>query len=509
MEERQSLVVLDFGGQYKELIARVVRELGVYSVILPAKSSIEKIREQNPLGLIFSGGPHSVYKDGAPSCDPKVFELGIPILGICYGMQYCAHFLGGKVEPGKVSEYGEISVSPDTSSPLFNGLCDSELMLMSHTDVVCRAPDGFKVTATTDNCPIAAMENTEKGVYCVQFHPEVNRSAHGRNVISNFLFKICGAKPDYTLEGYIENQIKEIRQKVGDKSVLLGLSGGVDSAVAAAMIAKAIPGKLLCVYVDHGFMRKNETEEIKQAFKDMPLKLVTIDARERFLQKLKGVTEPEQKRKIIGGEFVKVFADAAHEYGEGAFLAQGTIYPDVIESGADNSANIKSHHNVGGLPENLPFVGLVEPLRGLFKDEVRVIGRKLGLPDNIVSRQPFPGPGLAIRVIGELTNEKLDALREADYIFRTEMAAAGISASQYFAVMTDSKSVGVIGDFRNYGYVLCLRAVITEDFMTAQFARLPYDLLERVSSRIVNEVRTISRVCYDVTGKPPATVEWE
>lgn len=508
MDTSKCIIVMDFGGQYKELIARVVREMGVYSLILPSRTPAEKLREYDPAGIIFSGGPHSVYKEGAPSCDPGVFSLNVPVLGICYGMQYAAQRFGGKVQPGTVSEYGETKVEL-SASPLFKGLSSRETMLMSHTDIVSEPPAGFTVTASTENCPVAAMEDRERKIYCVQFHPEVNRSAHGKTLLFNFIFDICGAHKNYSLEGYIESQITSIREQVKDKNVLLGLSGGVDSAVAAALIAKALPGRLLCVYVDHGFMRKNETEQIKTAFSSLPLKLEVIDARAQFLQKIKGVTDPEQKRKIIGGEFVKTFAEAAKKYGEGAFLAQGTIYPDVIESGADNSANIKSHHNVGGLPKDMPFIGLVEPLRGLFKDEVRKLGKKLGLPEDIVSRQPFPGPGLAIRVIGEVTEEKLNALREADYIFREEIAAANVAASQYFAVLTDSRSVGVIGDFRNYGYVACLRAVITEDFMTAQFARLPYDLLERVSSRIVNEVRLISRVCYDITGKPPATVEWE
>lgn len=508
MDTSKCIIVMDFGGQYKELIARVVREMGVYSLILPSRTPAEKLREYDPAGIIFSGGPHSVYKEGAPSCDPGVFSLNVPVLGICYGMQYAAQRFGGKVQPGTVSEYGETKVEL-SASPLFKGLSSRETMLMSHTDIVSEPPAGFTVTASTENCPVAAMEDRERKIYCVQFHPEVNRSVHGKTLLFNFIFDICGAHKNYSLEGYIESQITSIREQVKDKNVLLGLSGGVDSAVAAALIAKALPGRLLCVYVDHGFMRKNETEQIKTAFSSLPLKLEAIDARAQFLQKIKGVTDPEQKRKIIGGEFVKTFAEAAKKYGKGAFLAQGTIYPDVIESGADNSANIKSHHNVGGLPKDMPFIGLVEPLRGLFKDEVRKLGKKLGLPEDIISRQPFPGPGLAIRVIGEVTEEKLNALREADYIFREEMAAANVAASQYFAVLTDSRSVGVIGDFRNYGYVACLRAVITEDFMTAQFARLPYELLERVSSRIVNEVRLISRVCYDITGKPPATVEWE
>ncbi len=370
-------------------------------------------------------------------------------------------------------------------------------------------PDGFKVIATTDNCPCAAFENADKTVFGVQFHPEVERSTHGEKVLENFVINVCGAKRDYSLDDYIDTQIKAIREQVGDKRVLLGLSGGVDSSVVAALISKAIPDQLLCVYVDHGFMRKYETEQIKDAFKDMPLTLEVVDAGEHFLSKLKGVVEPEQKRKIIGAEFVKTFADVATAHKGYDFLAQGTIYPDVIESGANNSANIKSHHNVGGLPKDMPFIGLVEPLRGLFKDEVRLIGKKLGLPDTLVNRQPFPGPGLAIRTIGEITKDKLEILRDADAILREEILASGIKTDQYFAVITDTKSVGVIGDYRNYGYVIALRAVTTSDFMTAEYTRIPYDLLTKISSRIVNEVKGVSRVVYDVTGKPPATIEWE
>ena len=506
--KNQTVLVMDFGGQYKELIARTVRRMHVYSVVEPASMSIEKIKEINPIGIIFTGGPNSVYLDNSPKCDNALFDLGIPVLGICYGMQYIAHSFGGKVEPGTVREYGPTNVHINHSA-LFDGLEKDEIMLMSHTDYVSRVPDGFKTTATTDDCPCVAIENTEKRIYGVQFHPEVERSIHGEKVLENFVLNVCKASCDYSLDDYIDTQVKLIREKVGDKKVLLGLSGGVDSSVVAALISKAIPDQLLCVYVDHGFMRKDETEQIKEAFAPLPLKLEIVDARQNFLSKIAGVTDPERKRKIIGEEFVKTFAEVANAQKGYDFLAQGTIYPDVIESGANNSANIKSHHNVGGLPKDLPFTGLVEPLRGLFKDEVRVIGKKLGLPDYLVNRQPFPGPGLAIRTIGEITEEKLDMLRDADAIMREEIAKAGVKADQYFAVITDTKSVGVIGDYRNYGYVIVLRAVTTSDFMTAEYTRIPYDVLGKISSRIVNEVKGISRVCYDITGKPPATIEWE
>ena len=506
--KNQTILVMDFGGQYKELIARTVRRMHVYSIVEPASTPIEKIKEIDPIGIIFTGGPNSVYLDDSPKCDNALFDLGIPVLGICYGMQYIAHSFGGKVEAGKVREYGPTNVHIGTSA-IFNGLDKDEIMLMSHTDYVSRVPDGFVTTATTDDCPCVAIENSARRIYGVQFHPEVERSIHGEKVLENFVINVCKATRDYSLDDYIDTQIKLIREKVGDKKVLLGLSGGVDSSVVAALISKAIPDQLLCVYVDHGFMRKDETKQIKEAFAPLPLKLQVVDASQNFLSKIAGVTDPERKRKIIGEEFVKTFAEVANSQKGYDFLAQGTIYPDVIESGANNSANIKSHHNVGGLPKDLPFTGLVEPLRGLFKDEVRAIGKKLGLPDYLVNRQPFPGPGLAIRTIGEINEEKLDMLRDADAIMREEIAKAGVKADQYFAVITDTKSVGVIGDYRNYGYVIVLRAVTTSDFMTAEYTRVPYDVLGKISSRIVNEVKGVSRVCYDITGKPPATIEWE
>ena len=509
MKKQQTVLVLDFGGQYKELICRRVREMHVYSVIEPASVSIEKIKEINPIGIIFTGGPNSVYNDASPKCDDGVFSLGVPILGICYGMQYMAYKLGGEVVSCDVSEYGNTETLIDQSADLYKGLDKTQITLMSHTDFVKKVPNGFKVTAKTGDCPTASMEDVKRKFYAVQFHPEVQRTKKGKTMLKNFVFGVCKAKGNYSMDDYIEEQVKEIRAKVGDKKVLLGLSGGVDSSVAAALISKAVPDKLICLYVDHGFMRKNESDQVENAFKDMPLHFVRVDAKDRFLEKLKGVTEPEKKRKIIGAEFISVFNDESKKLGGYDFLAQGTIYPDVVESGANSSANIKSHHNVGGLPKDLPFIGIIEPLRNLFKDEVRILGKKLGLPSELVNRQPFPGPGLAIRIIGEITEEKLEILREADAIFREELEKSKCKASQYFAVLTNVRSVGVMGDFRTYDYAVALRAVITGDFMTAEYAPLPHSLLSKISSRIANEVNGVSRVCYDITGKPPSTIEWE
>ena len=503
------IIILDFGGQYKELIARRVRECGVYSEILPHTVSAEELRAEAPAGLIFTGGPDSVNRDGAPSCDPEILRLGVPILGICYGMQLLCRMTGGTVSPAPKSEYGKLRSDVDVSSPLFYGLEPRQAVLMSHTDRVTVLPDGFRATARTANCPVAAFERVDDGLYGVQFHPEVEISEHGTDILKNFLFRICNVTAGYSVDDYLRRKIEEVRALVGNRRVLLGLSGGVDSSVCAALLSQAIPGQLICIYIDHGFMRKGETDEIRSAFAGRDLNLVCVDASERFISKLSGVTDPERKRKLIGAEFARAFEDEAARCGRPEFLAQGTIYPDVVESGKNKSAVIKSHHNVGGLPEDLGFSGVVEPLSGLFKDEVRKLGRILGLPEKLVSRQPFPGPGLAIRIIGEVTREKLDLLREADAILREELDKLSTRPDQYFAVLTDSRSVGVMGDFRTYEYVLALRAVRTNDFMTCEYARIPHKTLSRISSRITNEVRGINRVVYDITAKPPATIEWE
>ena len=507
-----TVLILDFGAQYSRLIARRVREQNVFCEVLPHSASAETIRSKKPIGIILSGGPNSVYAPGAPSVDPALFTLGIPVFGICYGCQLIAHMLGGKVEPdGGAREYGKAETTFDRKDKLFGKLPETSVTWMSHGDYISRLPEGFKPAATTAVCPTAAIACAEKRFYGVQFHPEVRHTQYGRELIRAFLFDICGAKGDWTVGDIRTEAIRKIREQVGDGTALLALSGGVDSSVAAALMAEAIGDKLTCVFIDHGLMRKNEGDEVEQAFKPWPIRFVRVDAEERFLSRLAGVTEPEQKRKIIGAEFIRAFEEEARKIGGADFLVQGTIYPDVIESGLGSSAVIKSHHNVGGLPEDIGFKGIVEPLRMLFKDEVRALGRDLGLPDAFVERQPFPGPGLAIRIIGEITREKLDTLREADAIFREELALSGVSGelSQYFAVLTSMRSVGVMGDGRTYDYTLALRAVKTDDFMTADWARIPYDVLDRVSSRIVNEVKGINRIVYDITSKPPATIEWE
>ncbi len=506
---KQTVVILDFGGQYKELIARRVRECGVYSVIVPYDIPPAELAALSPAGIILTGGPDSVYREKAPVCDRSVFDMGIPVLGICYGMQLICRMLGGEVSRGQSSEYGVTDAILDTESPLFYGLEREQRVLMSHTDMVRMLPEGFESIAHTQNCPVAAVGNNELKIYGVQFHPEVENTKEGKAIVNNFLYRVCRAAGDYSMQDYLETEIAKVREQVGKKRVLLGLSGGVDSSVAAALLSEALPGQLICVFVDHGCMRLGEPEQVRAVFEKRNLNLIHVDASERFLSKLAGVTDPEQKRKIIGHEFVRTFENEARKLGCPEFLAQGTIYPDIVESGKNKSAVIKSHHNVGGLPEDLGFEGVVEPLAGLFKDEVRRLGIMLGLPRDLVYRQPFPGPGLAIRIIGEVTKEKLDILREADFIVREEIGRSRVKADQYFAVLTDTRSVGVMGDTRTYDHLLAIRAVRTNDFMTCEYARLSHTLLSRISSRITNEVRGINRVVYDITSKPPATIEWE
>ena len=507
--KNQTVIVLDFGGQYKELIARRVRECGVYSVILPGNCSLDRIRALDPIGIITTGGPMSVYKSDSPRCDRALFELGVPILGICYGFQLMSYTLGGTVEGCTVSEYGQTEMVCDPTGEFFRGFDERQTVLMSHTDRVTAVPEGFVATAHTADCPIAAMENKEKKLFGIQFHPEVIHTENGVAMIRQFLYSACGAKGDYSMDDYIDRQIEAIREQVGRDKVLLALSGGVDSSVCAALLSKAIPNQLVCVFVDHGFMRKNEGDEIEAIFAKRDLQFIRVNAEDRYLKKLAGISDPETKRKIIGSEFVAIFEEEAKKLEDVKYLAQGTIYPDVIESGTDKASTIKSHHNVGGLPETMDFKGVIEPLRGLFKDEVRRVGRQLGLPKFLVERQPFPGPGLAIRVMGDLTKEKLDLLRDADAIFREEVDKLRKRPNQYFAVLTNARSVGVMGDERTYDYVLALRAVITDDFMTCEYAPLSQKFLARVSRRITNEVKGVNRVTYDITAKPPATVEWE
>ena len=512
MKKNELILILDFGGQYNQLIARRVRECNVYSEVVPFDIPIEKIKEKNPKGIIFTGGPASVYGENSPKCDEKIFPLGIPVLGICYGMQLMTHCLGGNVKTASTREYGETLVNLDNTSLLFKGFENTNTFLMSHTDYVEKIPDNFKKIAYTSVCPNAAMENCEKKLYGIQFHPEVNNSVNGTQVIKNFLYNICGCQGDWVMSSFTEDMIQTLKQKIGDKKALCALSGGVDSSVAAVLLSKAIGKNLTCIFVDHGLLRKNEGDEVEEIFtKNYDLNFIRVNAKERFLNKLSDVTHPEKKRKIIGEEFIRVFEQEAKKIGSVDFLVQGTIYPDVIESGLGKSAVIKSHHNVGGLPDYVDFKEIVEPLRDLFKDEVRKVGLELGIPENLVFRQPFPGPGLAIRIIGDITENKLNILREADSIFREEIANANLhkSINQYFAVLTNLRSVGVMGDERTYDYTIALRAVETTDFMTGVWSKIPYEILEKISSRIVNEVKHVNRVVYDITSKPPATIEWE
>ena len=512
--EKESVIVLDFGGQYNQLIARRVREHNVFCEVKPYKTSIEEIKAMNPIGIIFTGGPNSVYEETSPKCDPALFDLGIPVLGICYGCQLMAHTLGGQVTAAQedtAREYGKTHTFYNTSCKLFKGLPAEGISWMSHGDYMAKVPEGFELVAHTDACPTAAIANEARGFYGVQYHPEVNHTENGSLMLKNFLYEICHAKGDWTMEDYKNTSIKAIREKVGDGKILLALSGGVDSSVAAALLAEAVGDQLTCVFVDHGLMRKNEGDEVEAAFRKWDLHFVRVDAEARFLGKLAGVTEPERKRKIIGEEFIRIFEDEAKKIGRVDYLAQGTIYPDVIESGAGDAAVIKSHHNVGGLPDFVDFKEIIEPLRLLFKDEVRQLGRELGLPEYLVMRQPFPGPGLAVRCPGVVTKERLDIIRECDAIFIGNLKKYGWydKVWQAYAGLIPVKTVGVKGDERSYEWATNLRAIVSEDAMTADWVELPPALLRETSNRILNEVKGINRVLYDISTKPPASIEWE
>ncbi|RBW67305.1 glutamine-hydrolyzing GMP synthase [Bacillus taeanensis] len=505
------IIVLDFGGQYNQLIARRIRDLGVYSELHPNTITVEEIKAMNPKGIIFSGGPNSVYGEGAPRCDEEIFELGIPVLGICYGMQLMTHHFEGKVEKANHREYGKAMIKVENTSPVFHQLPTEQSVWMSHGDLVVEPPAGFKVDASSASCPVAAMSDEARHLYGVQYHPEVRHSEYGNQLLENFVFRVCDCKGNWSMENFIETEIAKIRELVGDKKVLCALSGGVDSSVVAVLIHKAIGDQLTCIFVDHGLLRKDEGDQVMEMFSEgFNMNVIRIDAKERFLSKLAGVADPEQKRKIIGNEFIYVFEDESNKLQDMDFLAQGTLYTDIIESGTATAQTIKSHHNVGGLPERMKLK-LIEPLNTLFKDEVRALGTELGIPEHLVWRQPFPGPGLGIRVLGEITEEKLEIVRESDAILREEIKNAGLDREiwQYFTVLPDVRSVGVMGDARTYDYTIGIRAVNSIDGMTSDWSRIPYDVLEKISTRIVNEVAHINRVVYDITSKPPATIEWE
>ncbi|PQD94126.1 GMP synthase (glutamine-hydrolyzing) [Pradoshia eiseniae] len=508
---QEMVVVLDFGSQYNQLITRRIREFGVYSELHPHTITVEEIEKLNPKGIIFSGGPNSVYDKTAFSCDERIFDMGIPVMGICYGMQLMTQHFGGKVERASKREYGKSDIHVNHESVLFKGLPEDQTVWMSHGDHVVTAPEGFAIDATNPSCPIAAISDDSRQLYAVQFHPEVRHSEYGNDLLKNFVFGACGCKGDWSMANFIEMEMEKIRQTVGDKQVLCALSGGVDSSVVAVLIHKAIGDQLTCIFVDHGLLRKGEADGVMKTFSEgFNMNVIKVDAKERFMSKLAGVSDPEQKRKIIGNEFIYVFDDEATKLEGIDYLAQGTLYTDIIESGTATAQTIKSHHNVGGLPEDMQFQ-LIEPLNTLFKDEVRALGTELGIPDEVVWRQPFPGPGLGIRVLGEVTEEKLEIVRESDAILREEIRLAGLDRDiwQYFTVLPDIRSVGVMGDARTYDYTIGIRAVTSIDGMTSDWARIPWDVLEKISTRIVNEVDHINRVVYDITSKPPATIEWE